>query len=737
MASVDESPSVRATARPGRRHALRAYELLLSLPLVAYLGYTTWQTSIGFLDWRILVWAAAIALVHLMPIPRRMPFPFSLSFPLQLSVALLYPPAVAAVIVFAASIDQEELRGEHPPLTVVFRHAQVALFVLAQGTIFHSLTDLGDRWFVVGTVVILTALIGYAISTMVTAEWQTLRYRHRLDHVLRAMHEGVMAEFLMSYLGLALFSVLVAITTRTVGLWAIAVFIAPLAFAWQMLHRTHSLEIATEELARKQAENEYQALHDHLTDLPNRLLFQRSLAKAITDAEEAGGKIGVMLMDLDHFKEVNDALGHHFGDKLLAAIGPRIAQSLREGDLMARLGGDEFGVLLVDLPDDETAALVAEQVVEGLRRPIRVEELDLDVSGSVGVALYPTHAEDPDMLLRHADVAMYAAKESGVGFEVYDEIIDRYKPELLTLVTQVRAAIEDNQFRMYLQPKVRLSDGRVAGAEALIRWEHPTLGRLSPADFIPMVEKTVLLKPLTYWAIEDVVRTLRSWADYDIRLPIAVNLSPRSLLDQDLPDFVGGLLERFDVPASLLKLELTESFLVADSGRSDAVLNELSLLGVGLSIDDFGTGFSSLSYLKRLPIDELKIDRSFVSHMLDRGDDFSIVRATIELGRNLGLRVVAEGVQDRETFDRLGDFGCDEAQGFYIAKPLDPEAFWLWLSAREAEFNLGDGSEPSEGDPAAGGNAGEDPGKGDRAGTAREGKARTGKTRAGGRLRAV
>ncbi len=723
MATVDETPSLRA-ARPRRRHVLRAYELLLSLPLLAYLGYTTWQTPIGFLDWRILVWAAAIALVHLMPIPRRMPFPFSLSFPLQLSVALLYPPPVAAIVVFAASIDQEELRGEHPPLTIVFRHSLVALFVLAQGTIFHSLTDLDDRWFVVGSVVILTALVGYAISTMVTAEWQTLRYRHRLDHVLRAMHEGVMTEFLMSYLGLALFSVLVAITTRSVGLWAIVVFIAPLAFAWQMLHRTHSLELATEELAHKQAENEYQALHDHLTDLPNRLLFQRSLAKAITEAEGSGGKIGVMLMDLDHFKEVNDALGHHFGDKLLEAIGPRIAQSLRDGDLMARLGGDEFGVLLANLPDDETAAVIAEQVVEGLRRPIRVEELDLDVSGSVGVALYPTHAEDPDLLLRHADVAMYAAKESGVGFEVYDEIIDRYKPELLTLVTQVRPAIEDDQFRMYLQPKVRLSDGRVAGAEALIRWEHPTLGRLAPADFIPMVEKTVLLKPLTYWAIEDVVRTLRSWADYDVRLPIAVNLSPRSLLDQELPDHVRGLLERFDVPASLLKLELTESFLVADSGRSDAVLNDLSHLGVGLSIDDFGTGFSSLSYLKRLPIDELKIDRSFVSHMLDRGDDFTIVRATIELGRNLGLRVVAEGVQDRETFDRLGDFGCDEAQGFYIAKPLDPEAFWLWLSAREAEFNLD--ATPSAGDAA-------DVGDGGGAAAGR----RTGRSRERGRLRAV
>jgi len=696
LASVDRTPSVRVASRAGRRFAVRAYELLVAVPLLAFLGYEVWHRSLGFLDWKILVWAGAIALVHLMPMPRRMPFPFSLSFPLDLSVALLYPAPVAAVIVFLSSVDQEELRNEHPPLTIVFRHAQLALSVLAMGTLFHRFTDLHDRWFVVGSVVLMTALIGYAISTMVTAEWQTLRYRHRLDHVLRAMHEGVMAEFLLSYLGLALFSLLVATTTRTVGLWAIVVFIAPLGFAWQMLHRTHSLELATEELARKQAENEYQALHDNLTDLPNRLLFQRSLVKAIADAEEVGGKIGVMLMDLDHFKEINDALGHHFGDKLLAAIGPRIAQSLRDGDLMARLGGDEFGVLLADLPDDETASVVAERVVEGLRRPIRVEELDLDVSGSVGVALYPTHTEDPDMLLRHADVAMYAAKESGVGFEIYDEVIDRYKPELLTLVTQVRPAIEDGQFRMYLQPKVRLSDGRVAGAEALIRWEHPTLGRLSPADFIPMVEKTVLLKPLTYWVIEDVVRTLRSWGDYGVRVPVAVNLSPRSLLDQNLPDLVSGLLERFDVSPSLLRLELTESFLVADSGRSDAVLNELARLGVGLSIDDFGTGFSSLSYLKRLPIEELKIDRSFVSHMLDRVEDFTIVRATVELGRNLGLRVVAEGVQDRETFDRLGDFGCDEAQGFYIAKPLEPDAFWTWLSAREAEFDLEADPAPSD-----------------------------------------
>jgi predicted signal transduction protein with EAL and GGDEF domain len=350
---------------------------------------------------------------------------------------------------------------------------------------------------------------------------------------------------------------------------------------------------------------------------------------------------------------------------------------------MARLGGDEFGVLVRDVADDATAIGIADRLIEGLHHPVTVDELDLDVSASIGISFYPDHASDADTLLRHADVAMYASKETGTSFEVYDESIDTHKPELVKLVSQVRPAIDDEQFRMYFQPKIRLSDGRVAGAEALIRWHHPTLGRLSPAAFIPMVEKTVLLQPLTHWALNDVLRVWRRWSDEGIKIPVAVNVSPRTLLDQDLPQVVGDLLARWGVPPRYLRLELTENFLVADSGRSDAVLNGLSQVGVGLSIDDFGTGFSSLSYLKRLPIEEIKIDRSFVSHMMERVEDFTIVRATVELGRNLGLRVVAEGVQDRDTFDRLGDFGCDEAQGFYIARPLEPEDFWRWLSHRE------------------------------------------------------
>jgi diguanylate cyclase (GGDEF)-like protein len=667
----------------GRRPALRAYELLVTIPLLCFLAFEVYHHPAAFTDWRILVWIAAIMVVDLMPVPMAMSFDFSLSFPLELSVALLYPPPVAALIVLVGSADIRELRRKLSPLTAVFVRAQIALAVLAESRVFQGLADLSDHWFIVGPTVLLAAIVGYAINTILVAQWQTIKSRVPLDSILRQMHSGVLGEFVVSYMGLALFSVLVAITTQTIGLWAIAVFIAPLAFAWQMLHRTHSLQITSEELAEKQRENEYQAFHDHLTGLPNRLLFRLRLGEAIEEAAATEGRLAVMLMDLDHFKEINDSLGHHVGDQLLAAVGPRLADTLREDDLMARLGGDEFGVLVPGIHEDSTATAIAQRLIEGLHHPVSVDELALDVSGSIGVAFYPDHASDADTLLRHADVAMYASKEAGTAFEVYDEMIDTHKPELVRLVSQVRQAIDDGEFRMYLQPKIRLADGRVAGAEALIRWHHPTLGRLAPADFIPMVEKTVLLQPLTHWALNDVLRTWRRWSDDGIRIPVAVNVSPRTLLDQDLPEVVGHLLERWGVPARFLRLELTENFLVADSGRSDAVLNGLSQVGVGLSIDDFGTGFSSLSYLKRLPIEEIKIDRSFVSHMLERVDDFTIVRATVELGRNLGLRVVAEGVQDRETFDRLGDFGCDEAQGFYISKPLEPEEFWSWLSLRE------------------------------------------------------
>ena len=290
------------------------------------------------------------------------------------------------------------------------------------------------------------------------------------------MHSGVLGEFVVSYMGLALFSVLVAITTQTIGLWAIAVFIAPLAFAWQMLHRTHSLKIASEELAEKQRENEYQAFHDHLTGLPNRLLFRLQLGDRSRRRAAKKGRLAVMLMDLDHFKEVNDALGHHVGDRLLAAVGPRLAETIREEDLMARLGGDEFGVLRPRRRGRCDGDRIADRLIEGLHHPVTVDELDLDVSASIGISFYPDHATDADTLLRHADVAMYASKETGTTFEVYDESIDTHKPELVKLVSQVRPAIDDEQFRMYFQPK---SGSPTAGSRARRRW---SAGTTRPSD---------------------------------------------------------------------------------------------------------------------------------------------------------------------------------------------------------------------------------------------------------------
>jgi len=352
---------------------------------------------------------------------------------------------------------------------------------------------------------------------------------------------------------------------------------------------------------------------------------------------------------------------------------------------MARLGGDEFGILLPDVDATPVAVAVAQRIIEQFEEPIAVEGLALDVAGSIGIALYPDHARDAESLMRRSDVAMYAAKETGAGYELYHEDLDRNAPHRLTLVSQVRGAIEAGEFTLFYQPKVRLADGRVSGAEALIRWHHPDSGLLMPDEFIPLVEKTVLLRPLTQCVVKMALDHWTSWSARGIEIPIAVNLSPRSLLDLQLPAFVREELQDRQIPPAFLRMELTEGSLMADSARSSGVLGELARAGISISIDDFGTGYSSLSYLRRLPIDEIKIDRSFVMNMKDDANDFAIVRATVELGQNLGLHVVAEGVEDLDTFDKLAEFGCDEAQGYYIGRPMPVEDFERWLTVRHAD----------------------------------------------------
>ena len=678
-----------------RGWTIRLYELAITVPVVAYLCWAfghavvTGTSLVPDGDWITpVVWAIAVAVAELLPVPTNVSMAFSLSFPLELSAALIFPTPIAAAIGLFGSVDARELRGELPPLKALFIRSQIALCVIVESLIFKiwvQPSELGAAPLRLILPTFVAAVAGYATNTLIVAIYNRLQTGTPVRAVIREMHRGVLGEFVLSYMGLALFAVVVASAFSDHVVLAILVFAAPLAFARQMFRRTHSLQEATSKLAAKQEENEYQAMHDSLTELPNRMLFQLRLGEAIEEARGTGDRVAVMLIDLDHFKEINDTLGHHFGDLLLQEIGPRLSRVLRDEDLMARLGGDEFGIVLPDLPSDEVALQVASRLLEELQIPMSVEGLALDVFGSVGIAIFPAQADDAETLLRRADVAMYAAKENGGGYELYDDDLDRHNPNRLTLIGQVRPALEAGEFVMHYQPKVRLADGRVAGAEALIRWEHPLLGLLPPDEFIPLVEKTVLLRPLTRMVIASVLKQWRGWADMGIRIPIAINISTRSLLDQELPDQIEEELRRWDVPPAYLRLELTESFLMGDSGRSTLVLDRLARVGVGLSIDDFGTGYSSLSYLKRLAIEEIKIDRSFVTQMQVNLNDSMIVRATVDLGRNLGLRVVAEGVEDLATFDQLASLGCDEAQGYAISPPLSAIEFTRWLSVRNLE----------------------------------------------------
>jgi diguanylate cyclase (GGDEF)-like protein len=683
MSTAEE---VRAADPRERRTKTRIYELAVALPLVLWLLAEFVGDPLQFGDPMLLVWIVAIAVVDLMPVPTSVELNFSLSFPLQLAVALIYPPPVATAIALLGTSDTRELNKELPLPKSLFIRAQIAISVLVEGFAFHQLAgDLSAHWYRLAFGVLLATVLGYSVNALLVALYFHLESSRPVGRILKEMHVGVFGEFLISYLGLALFSVLVASSFLENGILAVGVFIAPLAFAWQMFHRTHSLQMATVELAQREREKEYQSLHDALTGLPNRTLFQQRLREAIEAAEGTGSSLAVMIMDLDHFKEINDTLGHHYGDLLLQEIGPRLSGVLRPDDLMARLGGDEFGVVLPELVNDQAAIRVAERLMEELEHPVVVEGVALDVSASIGIATFPLHSDDVETLLRRADVAMYAAKESGGGYELYSPALDKHSPSRLTLIGQVRPAIDNEEFMLHYQPKARLSDGRVAGVEALIRWRHPDRGMIPPDEFIPLVERTVLLRPLTQYVLNEALRQWHTWSRAGTQLEVAVNLSPRSLLDPQLPDLVGQLLERWEMPPRFLTLELTESFVMADSGRSIGVLAGLSEVGVLLSIDDFGTGYSSLSYLKRLPIGEIKIDRSFVMNMHEDANDAMIVRATTDLGRNLGLRVVAEGVETREAWDQLVALHCDIAQGYFLSRPIPAHEITRWLALRELD----------------------------------------------------
>jgi diguanylate cyclase (GGDEF)-like protein len=456
-----------------------------------------------------------------------------------------------------------------------------------------------------------------------------------------------------------------------------------LLITWALLFRI--VAGASRRLRRQAAENEHQAHHDGLTGLPNRGSFYERVAGALTAARPSGSMTAVMIVDLDRFKEVNDTLGHHSGDELLIEAGRRLSVALREGDVLSRLGGDEFAVLLPHVESLEAACAVADRLCEALEEPFVLHGLTVHLEASVGLALHPEHGDDVEILMQRADVAMYVAKRSTSSHEVYATRYDRHSASRLALLGELRHAIDGDEFVLHYQPKASLSTGQVNGVEALVRWDHPKRGIVPPDEFIPLAEQTGVIKPLTAWVLDNALAQCRIWRDSGLDLTVAVNLSVRNLLDAHLPESIGELLRRYELPPSALELEITESTIVADQVRALDVLTRLNAMGIGLSVDDFGTGYSSLAYLKDLPVCELKIDRKFVNNMTEDGDDAFIVRSTIDLGRNLGLQVVAEGVETEAVWDQLALLGCDVAQGYYLARPLPAADLTSWLQERRRD----------------------------------------------------
>jgi diguanylate cyclase (GGDEF)-like protein len=428
--------------------------------------------------------------------------------------------------------------------------------------------------------------------------------------------------------------------------------------------------------------SEHAARHDALTGLPNRSRFQ-AVAEMVIEAHP-GQPVAVLLMDLDRFKDVNDTLGHHYGDLLLQRVAERLSAAVPEAEVVARLGGDEFAILLGPRAAMDPEG-IAQRLSDSLGPNIEVDEFVVDGEASIGVAIGPEDGHDIDTLLQRADVAMYRAKETHAAWARYDESHDHHSPARLALMSDLRAAIDNGQIVVYYQPVLDLASGRVEAVEALVRWEHPDLGLLSPGAFLDMAEHTSLIKPLTRRVMTNAMRQTAAWQALGLDITVSVNVSMRSLLDPAFPGQVGELLEEIDIPPRLLKLEITESTIMADPRVARNVLDRLNVMGVSLSIDDFGTGYSSLAYLKDLPVDEVKIDRSFVIGMAESTSDAVIVRSTVDLGHHLGLTVVGEGVEDDTALQHLRELRCDRAQGYFISRPIPGRDVTEWLLNRPTE----------------------------------------------------
>ncbi|TDD33433.1 EAL domain-containing protein [Nonomuraea terrae] len=491
-----------------------------------------------------------------------------------------------------------------------------------------------------------------------------LHERRSIVRVLKAT-VGPQSLVYAGLLGLA--PLVVVVMNHSPGL--VPLFVAPLA----AVYFTATLSMR----------RDHQALHDELTGLPNRKMLVVSTEEALAEVRQ-DERVGLFLLDLDRFKEVNDTMGHPVGDRLLQMVAHRLTHSVRPGDVVARLGGDEFAVLLPSIRDAHAAREVAARLRAALTEPVRLEGMTFDMDASVGIALYPDHAPDFELLLQRADVAMYLAKEGRTGVELYQPHKDRNSPERLTLLGDLRRAIDNHELRLHYQPKVVLATGEVPGVEALLRWRHPVHGPIAPSDFVPLAEQSYLMRQLTAYVIEEALEQAARWWHNGTRLQISINISARDLLGAALPQRLEAGLARYGLPPTAIQLEVTERILTGEQAYTQETIKALATLGVPLALDDFGTGYSSLIRLQRLAVSEVKIDASFVRRIAESEDDCRIVRSIVDLVRSLGLRSVAEGVESDEVAVRLAEMGCDVGQGWLFGEPMPASDVTAWLRERPA-----------------------------------------------------
>ena len=442
----------------------------------------------------------------------------------------------------------------------------------------------------------------------------------------------------------------------------------------RVIERTIQLQDANKQL-------EHQALHDALTRLPNRALFHDRLHNILASAQRSQEMFAVVGLDLDLFKEINDTLGHHAGDLVLQHVAEACNKILRESDTVARMGGDEFAIVLPKVTDLEQAMQVAQRVFAAIKEPLHVNDRLIEISASLGVALYPQHGDDELTLIMHSDAAMYEAKRQKLGVMVYQSEMGDGKNEALALKGELRRALAEKEMVLHFQPKIDFGAQKINGVEALVRWQHPRLGLLYPDKFIALAESTGQIKALTIEVLRLAMQQIHVWREQGMEFPVAVNMSAVNLQDSGFPEMVAAMMSEYQLPSRLLELEVTETAIMTEPLRAIDNIRKLDNMGVQVSIDDFGTGYSSMAYLQKLLVAKIKIDKSFVIDMDTSEKDNVIVRSTIELAHNLGLKAIAEGVESIEVWEKLKAMGCDSAQGYYMSKPLTSEKFAEWMQS--------------------------------------------------------